>query len=247
MNEAIDIAQMNLWQKLAKVRDIADVVAKNKSGYGYKYVSEDEILSKVKAGLSKYHVSIYPLLDQANFDIYDRTFTKKKYDKASQSWIDDPQMEWVVRGNLNYRIVNDDNPAEQEIIPWILAGSQADDAQAFGSALTYANRYFFLKFFNIATPDADPDEWKRKKQEAADAEQDAAVQALVAQLDSLIRGNTTDKNKNEISNLIKKHLRVDGKPSNNYLKIKTLDEAQAVYQAVSSYLSEHPAQTADQK
>ena len=247
MNEAINIAQMNLWQKLAKVRDIADVVAKNKSGYGYKYVSEDEILSKVKAGLSKYHVSIYPLLDQENFDIYDRTFTKKKYDKASQSWIDDPQMEWVVRGNLNYRIVNDDNPAEQETIPWILAGSQADDAQAFGSALTYANRYFFLKFFNIATPDADPDEWKRKKQEAADAEQDAAVQALVAQLDSLIRGNTTEKNKNEISNLIKKHLRVDGKPSNNYLKIKTLDEAQAVYQAVSSYLSEHPAATADQK
>ena len=247
MNEAINIAQMNLWQKLAKVRDIADVVAKNKSGYGYKYVSEDEILSKVKAGLSKYHVSIYPLLDQENFDIYDRTFTKKKYDKASQSWIDDPQMEWVVRGNLNYRIVNDDNPAEQETIPWILAGSQADDAQAFGSALTYANRYFFLKFFNIATPDAAPDEWKRKKQEAADAEQDAAVQALVAQLDSLIRGNTTEKNKNEISNLIKKHLRVDGKPSNNYLKIKTLDEAQAVYQAVSSYLSEHPAATADQK
>ena len=233
----IDIAQMNLWQKLAKVRDIADVVAKNKSGYGYKYVSEDEILSKVKAGLSKYHVSIYPLIDQEAFMIYDRQFTKKKYDKATQTWLDDPQMEWCVRGNLNYKIVNDDNPTETEVIPWILAGSQSDDAQAFGSALTYANRYFFMKFFNIATPDADPDEWKRKKEEAANAEQIAAATAMVAQLDELVRANTTDKNKAAIAAVIKQNLKIDGKPSSNYLKIKSLEDAQAVYNAVSAYLA----------
>ena len=88
-----DVAAMNLWQKLAKVRDIADVVAKNKSGYGYRYVSEDEVLAVVKAGLSKYHISIYPMLDQENFSVECREFIKKKYDKASQNWIDDPQSE----------------------------------------------------------------------------------------------------------------------------------------------------------
>jgi len=237
MSEAIEVSAMNLWQKLAKVRDIADVVAKNKDGYGYRYVSEDEVLAKIKAGLSKYHVSIYPLIDQTKFTIEQRTFMKKKYDKMSQLWIDDPQYEWVVRGNLNYNIVNDDNPEESRLIPWVLVGSQADDSQAFGSALTYANRYFYMKFFGIATPDADPDEWKRKKEEAANAEQEVAVKALVQKLDEMIRANTTEQNKNEIAAVIKKTLRIDGKPSVNYLKIRTIEDANAVFAAVTAYLS----------
>lgn len=232
----IDVARMNLFQKLAKVRDIADVIAKNKSGYGYRYVSEDEVLAKVKAGLSKYHVSIYPLLDQENFSVERRDFFKKKYDKANQAWIDDPQAEYCVRGRLNFMIVNDDKPEEQQIIPWVLVGSQTDDAQAFGAALTYANRYFFMKFFNIATPDDDPDDWKRKKSEAANAEEAEAVATMVAQLDNLIRSNLTEENKAELSAVIKKNLKIDGKPSGNYLKIKSLEDAQTLYAAVSAYL-----------
>lgn len=232
-----EITAMNLWQKLAKVRDIADVVAKDKSGYGYRYVSESEVLSKVKAGLSKYHVSIYPMLDQENFSVECREFIKKKYDKASQNWIDDPQSEYCVRGRLNFQIINDDKPEEQMIVPWVLVGSQTDDAQAFGSALTYSNRYFFLKFFNIATPDADPDEWKRKKNEAANAEEAAAVTAMIKQIEALLNSGVTEQNKTEISNVIKKHLKVDGKPSANYLKIQTLEDAQAVYTAIKAYLA----------
>ena len=237
MSEALDVSTMNLHQKLAKIRDIADVVAKNKSGYGYRYVSEDEVLAKVKAGMSKYHVSIYPMLDQEHFSVERRDFIKKKYDKASQNWIDDPQSEYCVRGWLNFKIVNDDNPDDYQIIPWVLVGSQTDDAQAFGSALTYANRYFFLKFFNIATPDADPDEWKRKKSEAANAEEAAAVAAMIKQIEALLNSGVTEQNKTEISAVIKKHLKVDGKPSANYLKIQKLEDAQAVYAAVKAYLT----------
>jgi len=236
MSEANETATMNLWQKLAKVRDIADVVAKNKSGYGYRYVSEDEILSKVKAGLSKYRVSIYPMMDQEHFSIERRDFVKKKYDKANQAWIDDPQSEYCVRGRINFLIVNDERPEETQTVPWLLVGSQTDDAQAFGAALTYANRYFFMKFFGIATPDDDPDEWKRKKSEAANAEEAAAVTLMVNQLDSLIRTNMTEENKAELTAVIKKNLKVDGKPSANYLKIKSLEDAQNLYAAVSAYL-----------
>ena len=38
--------QMNIYQKLARIRKQVEVIQKNKSGYGYKYVSEDEILAK---------------------------------------------------------------------------------------------------------------------------------------------------------------------------------------------------------
>lgn len=237
MADSSEIAKMNLWQKLAKVRDTADVVAKNRAGYGYKYATEDEILAKVTAGMTKYHLSIYPQIDQAHFTIERHDFVKKKYDKARSEWIDDPQSEYCVRGWINFLIVNDDRPEEQTVIPWVLVGSQADDSQAFGSALTYSVRYYFLKFFGIATPDDDPDEWKRKKNEAANAEEAAAVATVVSQIDALVRANTTEENKADIAAVIKKHLKIDGKPSVNYLKIKTLEDAQAVYAAVTAWLN----------
>ena len=37
--------QMNIYQKLAKIRKPAEVIQKNARGYGYTYVSEDEILA----------------------------------------------------------------------------------------------------------------------------------------------------------------------------------------------------------
>lgn len=38
---------MNIYQRLAKIRKQVEVIQRNKSGYGYKYVSEDEILAKI--------------------------------------------------------------------------------------------------------------------------------------------------------------------------------------------------------
>ena len=38
---------MNIYQKLAKIRKQVEVIQKNKSGYNYKYVSEDEILARI--------------------------------------------------------------------------------------------------------------------------------------------------------------------------------------------------------
>ena len=41
---------LNLYQKLAKIRKMTEVIQKNKRGYNYKYTSIDEILARVTAG-----------------------------------------------------------------------------------------------------------------------------------------------------------------------------------------------------
>lgn len=53
-------AQLNIYQKLAKIREQVEVMRKNKSGYGYTYVSEDEILAKIQVFMKKYHLSLIP-------------------------------------------------------------------------------------------------------------------------------------------------------------------------------------------
>ena len=140
-----------------------------------------------------------------------------------------------------YRILNDDNPEEFFEVAWPICGTQADMSQAFGSALTYANRYFYLKFFNIATSEDDPDEWKRKKNEAADAENREAAKAVIQKVDELCRANVNEQNGTEIKNIIKKYATDNGKPTANYLKIQDLEEANRLYTALVEYFNKAQA------
>ena len=68
-------------------------------------------------------------------------------------------------------------------IPWAMVGQQADASQAFGSGLTYANRYFLLKHFQVSTSNDDPDNWRSKQQEAEDEQNAMVCEAIIEQID----------------------------------------------------------------
>ena len=80
-----------------------------------------------------------------------------------------------------------DDPTDFLVVPWAMVGHQADGSQGFGSALTYAYRYFLLKFFGVATTNDDPDSWRSKQQEAADAEEKATSDKIIEILDEKVR------------------------------------------------------------
>ena len=75
------IEEMTIYQKLAGIRKMVEVIRKNKSGYNYKYVSEDEILARVTAGMDKYHVLLYPGIVPATAIITPYNYTKIKSTK----------------------------------------------------------------------------------------------------------------------------------------------------------------------
>ena len=60
---------LNLYQKLAKIRMIADVAAKDKRGFNYSYADITQILAKVTAGMNKYGVSLIPGIVHESFDV----------------------------------------------------------------------------------------------------------------------------------------------------------------------------------
>ena len=152
---------MNIYQRLAKVRKQVEVIQRNKSGYGYKYVSEDEILAKVSGFMDKYNLSLIPSIVHTNTTVepYHTQKTKVLTNKATgeTSTYEEHVNEILVSADMVFTWVNNDNPEERIDVPWILVGHQTDGSQSFGSGLSYAMRYFLLKFFNIATPDDDPD------------------------------------------------------------------------------------------
>src|SRR5690625_1734139 len=65
--------------------------------------------------------------------------------------------DFVISGDMTYVWQDSANPDDKIEIPWKLYGQQDDISKAFGSGLTYSERYFLLKFFNAPTDDDDPD------------------------------------------------------------------------------------------
>lgn len=177
-----NVSKMSLHQKLEEIRKLVEVIQKDQDGYGYKYTSISEILAKLKAGMDTYHVSLVPEFDRSGERLI-QPFTYKSYSKGVEKEV----TEFFMYADVKYTWINNDNPAETIVVPWTITGSQADPSQATGSALTYSLRYFLTQYFQIATPEDDPDNWRSKKKEAEDSENIDAAKVIIAEFDKTVR------------------------------------------------------------
>lgn len=200
---------LNIYQKLAKIRKQVEVMQKNKSGFNYKYVPEEEILAKITAFMDKYSLSLIPQIVQGTMKYELYHYLKTRFDKTSKQPYDEHNNEIIVSADMIYTWINNENPEERIDIPWGAIGQQADSSQAFGSGLTYANRYFLLKYFNVATPEDDPDNWRSKQRAAEAAEDKAIAEQIILQLDEEIKGflASNPKEKDNVKALVSKYVK----------------------------------------
>ena len=125
---------LNLQQKLSKIRKMTEVIQKNRKGFNYKYTSIDEILARVTAGMNKYNVSLIPSIVPGSESVEPYTYCKTKFTKDGQQY-EEKNNEFTAKAGIVYTWVNDDDPTDRIDVPWFIAGSQADPAQAVGSGL----------------------------------------------------------------------------------------------------------------
>ena len=239
-----DITNLNLVQKLAGIRKMVEVIRKNKSGFNYKYVSEDEILARVTAGMDKYHVLLYPGIVPQTAEVSPYNYTKIKNAKDGKK-IEESVNEVLVKADMTFTWINLDNPEDTLVVPWVIVGQQSDASQAVGSGLSYLHRYFLLKFFQIATPDDDPDNWRRKKLQAAEEEERAVVSAMIDEIDELVSNHLNAIQDEEqlkdarakLTDVIKKYVKDSkGKPSGNYRIVTNTKIATDVLEAVKKFV-----------
>lgn len=206
---------MNLYEKLALIRKMVSVIQKSKQAYGYKYVTEDEILAKITAGMDKYHVSLIPMIKPNTSKIEPYKYVDKKGKDA---------YEILFNADMLYKWVNDENPDEYIDVDWFLAGQQADVSMSFGSALSYSNRYFLLKYFQVATVDDDPDNWRSKQKSAEEAAEIEKLKELRKEiLDICTKKIELGINKESLYKVIADY--ADGKKNPNAIKdIKTAEK-----------------------
>ncbi len=148
---------LNVYQKINEVKKTVKVLTKDAetSGKGaYSYVSGSQILALIKEKMEEVGLLFLPVgTEHRNYQTFDY---KNSYGDA--------KTDFLVDGKLTYEWINIDEPSDRQRVEFEYYGERNDLSQAFGSALTYSERYLLLKSLGVPTDEDDPDRENQDKQ-----------------------------------------------------------------------------------
>ena len=139
--------RLNVHQRLLAVRRAVDAVHKdgdNKS-QSYKFVSSGNVLGALRDAVN-----------EAGLVLECRILNTVFHSKWAEGATSTGQKEHLTELHMEFVWVNADNPEEKVVCPWYGQGLDTGE-KGVGKALTYGEKYFMLKFFNIPTDGDDPD------------------------------------------------------------------------------------------
>jgi hypothetical protein len=150
------MTNLNIYQKLIEVRKAVPYLKKEAHGKQYSYTGSSQVLASVREKMDELGLLLIPRI------------TGKEITESQIEFKDD-------NGNVTKRTttyftelimtmtwVNAENPEETIECPWYGQGVDIAGEKGVGKALTYAEKYFILKQFNIATDKDDPDAFQGK-------------------------------------------------------------------------------------
>jgi hypothetical protein len=146
-----DTKPLNLYQKIVQVRMIAEGFSKDKSSFNYSYVSGNQVLGKIKDKMNELNLLLFPSTKVGEHHTHAYKTAKGK-----------DVLDFVVKGEMSYTWINGDKPEERETVTWAYYGQQDEISKAYGSALTYSERYYLLKSLGLPTDEDDPDAKQEK-------------------------------------------------------------------------------------
>lgn len=168
----------NLYQRILDVKANIEGFTKDAEGYKYNYVEGSQILHKIRKKMEDNSLLLFPSVKQASYSEIEVMVKGKKKPNI------------LVQMDMTYTFLNADNPEEQLVIPFFAIGHQDDASKAYGTALTYAERYFLLKFFNIPTDEDDADaKQKREKHTKVDSSDIELLDSHINEFAELVKAD----------------------------------------------------------
>ena len=143
---------MNLYQKLLHIQKKVVGLSKDSKSFGYNYVSGSKVLEHIKPMMNEFGI----LLKQEVLSI-----ENTRHDYVTSKGISKTE----VLSNVMMKFTWIDTETGEKDENSFGANGFNEFEKGLGSALTYAERYFLLKFFHIATDEDDIDNPQRKKEE----------------------------------------------------------------------------------
>ena len=139
---------MSLYKKLLEVQKKVIGLGKDKKSFGYDYVTGSKVLEHIKPILNEHGI----LLKQEVMSVEKEriNYKAKSGEKSEMLYSVYQKFTWI-----------DTDTGEKDENTFFSSGMN-DWEKGLGSALTYAERYFLLKYFHIATDEDDIDNTARK-------------------------------------------------------------------------------------
>lgn len=144
---------MNIYQKLHKIQTQVMGLGKDSKSFGYQYVSGSKVLDAIKPLMNELQL----ILKQEVLSIEN---VRQDYNTKNGA-----KTEILSKVMMRFTWVDCETGEKDENL--FGANGQNDFEKGLGSALTYAERYFLLKFFHINTDEDDIDNPDRKPQQQA--------------------------------------------------------------------------------
>lgn len=144
---------MNLMMKLLAIKESVSGLTKDATNVHQKfdYVSSSNVLNAVRDKMNEHKVLLLPAVLEAKIQMLKN------------------QMLTELTMEMTFMDVESE---ETLVTKWYAQGADLGE-KGVGKALTYAEKYFILKFFNIPTDGDDPDRGQKPKQLPADLKPEA--------------------------------------------------------------------------
>lgn len=149
----------NIYEKLLEVKKSVEHIQKKKVGenLSYKAVSSSMVLGEINKELNKQGLLLKTQMLGKDIQRLERT---KEYNGKTSIVYD-----FMATVDLEYTWINVTNTTEKDVNFFSCSGLNTDPSKAFGSVLTYAEKYFMLKYFNVSTDESDIDTFKQSHED----------------------------------------------------------------------------------
>ena len=149
-----EITQLTIYQKLLEIQKKIVGLKKDKKTFNYEYLTGDKLFDFIKPLMNEYGL----LLKQEVISIDN---TRQDYELAQKNNEVKKKAEILSKVMMRFTWIDCATGEKDENL--FGANGQNDWEKGLGSALTYAERYFIMKYFHIATDEDDVDNDKRKE------------------------------------------------------------------------------------
>lgn len=170
---------MNVYEKINEVKRLVKSLSKDAATTGqgaYTYVSGSQILSTIKEKMEELGLLFLPIETES------RGWTTFEYKNSKGA----DKTDFIVDGVITYEWINAEDPSDRQRVKFDYYGQQNDISKAFGSALTYSERYVLLKSLGAPTDEDDPDKNTEDKKGAVASK--STLQSKYSIIQSLIKG-----------------------------------------------------------
>jgi hypothetical protein len=158
MTSSPGVSTLNLYQRLVAVQRAVPYLKKENSGHQFQYVSNSQTLGAIREAM-----------DANGLILAVRVTNHHLIDKWSHAGTErdgkEGAKEHLTELDVCFTWINSDDPEQRLECPFYGQGLDTGE-KGVGKALTYAEKYFLLKFFHIPTDKDDPDAFQERTEAA---------------------------------------------------------------------------------